>query len=229
MPKDIWITAGTAAKLLEERLGRPIRVDYVTRLGMLGRIRKQDMGSRIVLYHRHDVEQVQIRERKKPSAEKPIQTELPLAQMPENAPVQEKLIDDTSTSQNRNVAQFEDMPPGTMKRGELVETYKLNNAQFGKWLEHGLGDDRLEVTYYISFPNKKKSACFTPEQITHNLEVLRKHGKIKQRNVTIKHLVNGQVLYYWPSYTNKYVSSNLLHKSYPHGVWQNVDKYEGKR
>jgi hypothetical protein len=63
MKQDAWITAGTAAKILEERFGRPVRVDYVTKLGRLNRLRTQHMGSRIVLYNRNDVEQIQIKTR----------------------------------------------------------------------------------------------------------------------------------------------------------------------
>ncbi len=64
MKQDLWITAGNAAKILEERFGRPVRVDYVTKLGRLNRLRTQHIGSRIVLYNRNDVEQIQINFRK---------------------------------------------------------------------------------------------------------------------------------------------------------------------
>ncbi len=64
MSQDMWITAGTAAKILEDRFGRPVRVDYVTKLGRLKKLRKKDMGSRIVLYNRYDVEHVEIKFRK---------------------------------------------------------------------------------------------------------------------------------------------------------------------
>jgi hypothetical protein len=61
LKQDAWIPAGTAAKLLSERFGRPVRVDYVTKLGSLSRIRTQHIGSRMVLYNRNDVEHVQIK------------------------------------------------------------------------------------------------------------------------------------------------------------------------
>lgn len=64
MRQDLWITAGVAAKILEERFGRPVRVDYVTKLGRLNRLRTHHIGSRIVLYNRNDVEQIQIKFRK---------------------------------------------------------------------------------------------------------------------------------------------------------------------
>jgi len=67
MKQDAWIPAGTAAKILEERFGRPVRVDYVTRLGRLNRLRTQHIGSRMVLYNRNDVEQIQIKLRKPPA------------------------------------------------------------------------------------------------------------------------------------------------------------------
>ena len=187
MTKETWIPAGAAAKILEERFGRPIRVDYVTRLGTLGRLRKQNIGSRIVLYHRHDVEQIQIRERKKPSvADRPTQIELPIAhQIDEIVPVEEKPIPAISQpvlSQISNVARFEELPTGqpsgTMKRADFVKDYDIPNDRFGTWLKDGLGDDRLEATYYLA-TTKKKSACFTPEQIAHNIEVLKRHGKLK--------------------------------------------------
>ena len=59
MKQDLWIPAGTAAKILEKRFGRPVRVDYVTKLGRLKRLRTQHIGSRMVLYNRSDVEQIQ--------------------------------------------------------------------------------------------------------------------------------------------------------------------------
>lgn len=187
MTKETWITAGTAAKILEERFGRPIRVDYVTRLGSLGRLRKQDIGSRIVLYHRHDVEQIQIRERK--SANKSVeatQTELPTLESVPTPSTEEKpipAIPKQEVAQIRISERLEglptEQPPGTMKRSEFVKAYGISNGPFGKWLENGLGDDRLEATWYISFPTKKRSACLTPEQLTHNLEVLKRHGKLK--------------------------------------------------
>lgn len=71
MRQDAWITAGTAAKILEERFGRPVRVDYVTKLGRLNRLRTQHMGSRIVLYNRNDVEQIQIKTRASAPSAKP--------------------------------------------------------------------------------------------------------------------------------------------------------------
>ncbi len=58
--KQEWIPAGVAAKILEERYKRPVRVDYVTKLGALNRLRTQHIGSRMVLYNRRDVEEVQI-------------------------------------------------------------------------------------------------------------------------------------------------------------------------
>jgi hypothetical protein len=188
MTKETWITAGTAAKILEERFGRPIRVDYVTRLGSLGRLRKQDIGSRIVLYHRHDVEQIHIREKKSTNkSTQATQTELPTLESVPTPSTPEKpipAIPKPEVSQISVSKRLEGLPtsqpPNTMKRGEFVEMYKLNNGPFGKWLENGLGDDKLEATWYISFPNKKKSACFTPEQIAHNLEVLKRHGKLKE-------------------------------------------------
>jgi hypothetical protein len=64
MKQDMWITAGVAAKILEDRFGRPVRVDYVTKLGRLKRLRTQHIGSRIVLYNRNDVEHVDIKFRK---------------------------------------------------------------------------------------------------------------------------------------------------------------------
>lgn len=69
MKQDLWIPAGTAAKILEKRFGRPVRVDYVTKLGRLKRLRTQHIGSRMVLYNRSDVEQIQINFRK-PKEEK---------------------------------------------------------------------------------------------------------------------------------------------------------------
>jgi len=65
LKQDTWIPAGIAAKILSERLGRPIRVDYVTKLGSLHRLRTQHIGSRMVLYNRNDVETIQLRTRKK--------------------------------------------------------------------------------------------------------------------------------------------------------------------
>lgn len=74
MKHDAWITAGNAAKILEERFGRPIRVDYVTKLGRLNRLRTQHIGSRIVLYNRNDVEQIQIKSRNSKRQQKSAQT-----------------------------------------------------------------------------------------------------------------------------------------------------------
>lgn len=168
MPKDIWITAGTAAKILEERFGRPIRVDYVTRLGMLGRIRKQHMGSRIVLYHRHDVQQVQIRERKKPS-EKLKST--PAEEIPPVATTQQE------DSQISIVERFEDLPTGSMKRAEFAKQHKLHNPELGRWLEYGLKGERLPVSYYNYHGDK--AAAFTPSQQEQVLQILKRHGELK--------------------------------------------------
>lgn len=72
--QDMWITAGTAAKILEKRFGRPVRVDYVTKLGRLTRLRTKHMGSRIVLYNRNDVERIEIKFRKPKSGTSPEQS-----------------------------------------------------------------------------------------------------------------------------------------------------------
>lgn len=174
MTKETWITAGTAAKILEERFGRPIRVDYVTRLGSLGRLRKQNIGSRMVLYNRHDVEQIQIREKKTTNTHQP---QLPITENITIPSTEEKPIPAIPQNEVAQIRVSETNKSITMKRADFVKSYNINNGDFGKWLEKGLGDDRLEVTYYTNEKNRK-SACFTPEQIEHNLEVLRRHGKI---------------------------------------------------
>jgi len=187
MTKETWITAGTAAKILEERFGRPIRVDYVTRLGSLGRLRKQDVGSRIVLYHRHDVEQVQIRERKKPSPDDgPQQIELLTAHEVTSPSVEEKLISAMplpEVSQNRNVEASSDIlpkgqPEGTMKLKEYADDLRVKEADLRKWLTNGVEGDRLEFSQYMNKTNRP-TYCFTPDQQQHNVEVLRKHGKVR--------------------------------------------------
>jgi hypothetical protein len=77
--KDLWIPAGAASKILSERFGRPVRVDYVTKLGKLNRLRTQHIGSRIVLYNRHDVETVNINFRKpKETTPKPVEENRPI-------------------------------------------------------------------------------------------------------------------------------------------------------
>lgn len=181
MTKETWITAGTAAKILEERFGRPIRVDYVTRLGSLGRLRKQDIGSRIVLYHRHDVEQIQIRERKKPSAtDRPTQLDLPITEKVPVPSVEESAIPAISQPTNASICiveRFEDMPPGSMKRAEFAKKYGIHNPELGNWLEYGLKGDRLPVTYYKY--HNDKAAAFTPEQQEQVLAILKRHGKLK--------------------------------------------------
>jgi hypothetical protein len=180
MSKDIWITAGTAAKILEERLGRPIRVDYITKLGQMGRLRTQHMGSRIVLYHRHDVEVVKIRERKKPSSVEASQVELPIAEKVVAPPVEEKTIDailKQPTPQICNVARFEDMPPGSLKRAAFAKQHGIHNPELGTWLELGVKGDTLPVTYYPH--NQSIAAAFSPTQQEQVLEILKRHGKLK--------------------------------------------------
>jgi len=188
---DLWITASVAAKILEKRLGRPVRIDYITKLAQMNRIRKRDMGSRIVLYNRHDVEQVQIRERKKSVPDdRPSQVETPIAQIDEKVPAQEKTYQQIplpetlqirNTEPNKegvvNVARFEDMPPGSMKRMQFAKTYKLHNPELGSWLEFGLKGDRLPVTYYPYHGDK--AAAFNPAQQVEVLEILKRHGKLK--------------------------------------------------
>ncbi len=61
---DDYITAGDAAKLLSERLGRPITNRYIHKLATRAKnpVRSQQIGNRWV-YHRGDIEQVTIRQR----------------------------------------------------------------------------------------------------------------------------------------------------------------------
>jgi hypothetical protein len=61
---DDFIAAGDAAKLLSERLGRPITNRYIHKLSIRAKnpIRSQQIGNRWV-YHRGDIESTTIRQR----------------------------------------------------------------------------------------------------------------------------------------------------------------------
>lgn len=85
--------------------------------------------------------------------------------------------------QIRNMGLSEELPigqpSGTIKRSDFVDDHNLHNAEFGKWLEDGIKGDMLQATYYIHPRNKKKSACFTPDQEKHNIAILKRHGELK--------------------------------------------------
>jgi hypothetical protein len=189
MKKDPWISANDAAEIISGNSGKPVHPDYVRLLARQNpkKLASKPLDGRTNVYLRTDVEKIKVKAKRVADRQtEATQTELPTLESVPTPSTPEKpipAIPKPEVSQISVSKRLEGLPtsqpPNTMKRGEFVEMYKLNNGPFGKWLENGLGDDKLEATWYISFPNKKKSACFTPEQIAHNLEVLKRHGKLK--------------------------------------------------
>lgn len=99
--------------------------------------------------------------KKHPVEEKPYQ-QLPL---PENLTIRNEV----PTSDI-----FPELPKGAMKMAQFVADYKLVDQKVRKMLKDGV----LQFSQYTNEKNRP-SYCFFPEQIAHNLEILKRHGKLK--------------------------------------------------
>jgi hypothetical protein len=58
-----WYTAGEAAAVLSANSGRPIRTDYVSKLGWLDKVRTKKIHARLTLYYRPDIDAYKVEAR----------------------------------------------------------------------------------------------------------------------------------------------------------------------
>src|SRR5215469_9857510 len=139
MPKSAWITAGQAAQLLTERFGRPIRPDYVTKLGAMNRVRSQHISSRMVLYNRKDIEQVQIKARGK-SAD-PIQPEILRTEKGEKLPASSSMGQNTES-----VSKAPNFSSRMLTASEFANQYGIEYDVFKNYIKRGVNGEKFEVT-----------------------------------------------------------------------------------
>jgi hypothetical protein len=185
MKKDPWISANDAAEIISGNSGRPVHPDYVRLLARQNpkKLASKPLDGRTNVYLRTDVEKIQVKAKR--VAHRSVEATQAPVQPIEAQPVEEKpilAITQTEVAQicvsDTKKGLPDNLPTGTLKRGAFVQAYGLSNADFGKWLENGLGDDHLEVTYYTNEKNKK-SSYLTPSQQKQVLEILKRHDKLK--------------------------------------------------
>jgi hypothetical protein len=183
MTREIWISANQACELLSKNSGRPIIPQYVRDLAQKGKIAWRRMDGRTNEYLRSDVEKIKVRPHGKNKVSAPDsvaevrQMDLPVTEKLESAPSETLTSGNTLDSENRIWERFEDMEDGSMKRKAFVKQHGIHDSEFGNWLEFGLKGDRLPVTYYKY--HDSKAAAFTPTQQEQVLEILKRHGKLK--------------------------------------------------
>jgi hypothetical protein len=62
-----WYTAGIAAQKLTENSGRSVRPSYVSKLGILGKVRTKKIHDRLTLYSKTDIDNYLVESRGKKS------------------------------------------------------------------------------------------------------------------------------------------------------------------